>query len=287
MVRQLPPAHCTLKIESFSKLEETLVRTKNDSFESIEFGAGVYPKGNDRENGEGHLSLYIRVVDKLSAGSFINVMSRFLIYDQIQDNYLVIQDLKERRFHPIKTEWGIPKAIDLSTFHDISKGFLLNDCCILGAEVFVLKGDNKAASFSMVKPQTIRKFTWRVAELKESIGSPSFAIEGRQWQLWLWSRGHGSEKGRSLSLYLTLNDVSDLIAGRTLYAEFDLCIKNQLKGHDRRRTVHGWFSKGRSTWGSVDLLPLTELDNPSKGFKVNEVVIVEVKINVIFLLKDV
>ena len=90
-------------------------------------------------------------------------------------------DLKERRFHPFKTEWGIPRAIGLSTFHDISNGFLLNDCCMLGAEVFVLKGDNKAASFSMMKPQTIRTFTWRVAELKELICSPYFAIEGRQW----------------------------------------------------------------------------------------------------------
>jgi len=65
----------------------------------------------------------------------------------------------------MKTEWGIPKALDLSTFHSTSEGFLVNDCCILGAEVLVLKGDNKAASFSMVKPQTIRKFTWRVTEL--------------------------------------------------------------------------------------------------------------------------
>ena len=59
----------------------------------------VYPKGNDKENGEGHLSLYIRVVDKLSAGSFVNVMFRFLIYDQIQDNYLVIQGKAPISFH--------------------------------------------------------------------------------------------------------------------------------------------------------------------------------------------
>jgi len=51
----------------------------------------VYPKGNDKANGEGHLSLYIRIVDKLAAGTFINATFRFLIYDQIQDNYLLIQ----------------------------------------------------------------------------------------------------------------------------------------------------------------------------------------------------
>lgn len=294
LVRQLPPVHCALKIESFSLLRETLGRNKHDKLESTEFSVGgytwvlsLYPKGNNKEHGEGHISLYVRIVDKLNAGNFVNAIVRFFIYDQIQDNYLIIQDIKERRFHPLKMEWGISRVISISDFEDTSNGFLLNDCCILGAEVFVLKGDNKLASFTMLKPQSIRTYTWRVTELKEWISSPTFIVEGRQWQLSLWHRGCGREKGKNVSLFLWLNDVSELTGGRKLYAEYELCIKNQLKGDDHKETSDGWFSTAQKGWGSADLLPLSDLDNPSKGFKVKDVIVVEVNFNVIYILKDV
>lgn len=53
----------------------------------------MYPNGNEKEVGDGHIFLYVSLVDKLSSGSFVNAMLRFFIYDQIRDNYLTVLGL--------------------------------------------------------------------------------------------------------------------------------------------------------------------------------------------------
>ncbi|XP_021853363.2 uncharacterized protein [Spinacia oleracea] len=99
LVREQPPEHCILKVNSFSLLQRVVSKSTRKNFESTEFKAGghtwvlsVYPEGNE-EDGVGHLSLYVAMVDKLSSDTFVNVTLRFFIYDQIRDNYMSILGL--------------------------------------------------------------------------------------------------------------------------------------------------------------------------------------------------
>ncbi|AES62898.2 TRAF family protein, putative [Medicago truncatula] len=48
-------------------------------------------------------------------------------YNFIDDEYVTTQDASVRRFHVLKKEWGIPKFINLDTFKDPTKGYLLDD----------------------------------------------------------------------------------------------------------------------------------------------------------------
>ncbi|KAL2925653.1 Ubiquitin carboxyl-terminal hydrolase 12 [Bienertia sinuspersici] len=109
----------------------------------------VYPSGNEKEDGDDHLSLYVALVGKLNSGTSINASIQFFIYDQIRDNYRTFLDVGDKRFHALKTKWGISKLLPLETFADASNGFLDNDCCSFGGEIFVRNAQIKRSSVSL------------------------------------------------------------------------------------------------------------------------------------------
>ncbi|KAL2940664.1 Ubiquitin carboxyl-terminal hydrolase 12, partial [Bienertia sinuspersici] len=168
LVRQQPPEHCVLKIESFSKLQDAIFNSRKDYISSTEFKAGgynwalsVYPKGN-KEGGAGYLSLYVTLIDKLDSSTFVDASLRFFIHDQIRDNYLTFLDIAEKRFSAMKTSWGVPNVISLNSFTDAYKGFLVNDSCTLGAGVLVRDGQVKRSNVSLLESKYERRHTWKI-----------------------------------------------------------------------------------------------------------------------------
>ena len=53
--------------------------------------------------------------------------------------------------HAMKTKWGITKCIDMKSFHDSLNGYLIDDTCVFGAEVFVVEHVSKGECLSMIK----------------------------------------------------------------------------------------------------------------------------------------
>ena len=55
----------------------------------------IYPKGNEKMNGSGHISIYVAIVDteKYTLGWEIYVSFKLFLFDQIQDKFLTIQGL--------------------------------------------------------------------------------------------------------------------------------------------------------------------------------------------------
>ncbi|KAA3486081.1 BTB/POZ and MATH domain-containing protein 3 isoform X2 [Gossypium australe] len=58
-----------------------------------------------------------------------------------------------RRFHQSKTEWGVSRLLSLDISDNVSMGYLVDDSCIFGAEIFVIKHSGKMECLSMVKKQ--------------------------------------------------------------------------------------------------------------------------------------
>ncbi|XP_016580602.1 ubiquitin C-terminal hydrolase 12 isoform X1 [Capsicum annuum] len=114
-VREDSPAHYFLKIESFTRLSESGIY----KFESNEFEAAgykwkmiIYHDGNTRENGSGHISVYLAIsgTSSLLVGWEVNAIFTFFLFDQIHDNYLSVRG-KKQLFQPIKSLWGLPKFL--------------------------------------------------------------------------------------------------------------------------------------------------------------------------------
>ncbi|XVE76884.1 hypothetical protein DITRI_Ditri13aG0016200 [Diplodiscus trichospermus] len=158
VTRDLPPAHCLLKINSFSAFAEADAMEK---YESGVFEAGgykwrlvLYPKGNKKSNGDGCISLYLQIAETetLPLGWQINVNFKLFVFDNVRDKYLTIEDAGAvKRFHQMKTEWGFDQLLLLDYFNDASNGYLVNDCCIFGAEVFVIEHKACWEEMSMIK----------------------------------------------------------------------------------------------------------------------------------------
>ncbi|GAB4838894.1 hypothetical protein Ancab_039866 [Ancistrocladus abbreviatus] len=268
------------------------------SFESTEFSVGgyrwaiqIYPHGNENENGEGHISIYLRLCDKLKSGSVINVIFRALVYDYERNKYLVIQDLREKRFDGTNTMCGMSRALPLSAFYTKSNGFFIQDRCTFGAEVFIINATiPTSAEVCNMESGRDRSYTWRIerfSELPNSAYSPEFTVEGRTWKLNAWPGGSGTQKGKSFSLYLCLCQYADLAAGNKLHVEYELRLKNQLNGEDRKGTCKRIFTKSSSSWGLGALVPITDLHIQSKGLMMDDVVILQVCIKQMLLFRSI
>ncbi|KAE8056851.1 hypothetical protein FH972_013587 [Carpinus fangiana] len=147
--RDLPAPHYTFQIKNFS----LLLRMKKKKCHSGQFEVDgyqwrlvLYPNGRKNSNGKGHISLYLEIADTkdFPHGWEVNVnIIRFFVFDQIRDKYLIIQDANGRvkHFHNLKTEWGFAQLLSHDSLNDSSNGYLFDDTCVFGVEVFVIKAE--------------------------------------------------------------------------------------------------------------------------------------------------
>jgi hypothetical protein len=104
--------------------------------------------------------------------------------------YLVDADGEIRRFHDVKTEWGFNKFLSLDSFNCHCNGYLVNDCCVFGAEVFVHDRSGKREFLSMIKDPPNGVMTWKLENFsalnKAAYYSQVFAIGDLKWYFYYW-----------------------------------------------------------------------------------------------------
>ncbi|WCJ18791.1 TRAF-like family protein [Euphorbia peplus] len=185
--RDAPPSHFTLKIKSFSLLPE-MVKKTDDKYESAEFEADgyrwklvLYPNGNTKRNGEGHISLYLALADMdvISNGHHIEVELKFFVYDHIQDNYLVVNDGKIKRYHVLNTENGFDQLLPHSTFNDSRSGYLIDDCCLFGVEVHVIESTLKGEELSIIKEPENGSLSLKIESFSSSSREEKLPLEDK------------------------------------------------------------------------------------------------------------
>ncbi|XP_070666968.1 ubiquitin C-terminal hydrolase 12-like isoform X2 [Malus domestica] len=202
-----PPTHYALKIRSFS----VLTKTSADEYESGEFEAGgykwklvLYPNGNKKKNVEDHISVYLEMVgaDSLQTGYEVYVDFRFFLLDQNKGMFLVLQDAnkKEKCFHAMMRHSGFDKLITLASFTNPSNGYVIDDNCVIGAEVFVCKERRagKGESISKIKDAVKSKHVWKVENVSklgtECCESEPFTAGERKWKISLYPKGNNLER---------------------------------------------------------------------------------------------
>lgn len=94
---------------------------------------------------------------------------------------------KERRFHEMKLEWGLDQFVPLKDFSDARNGFLVDDTCFFGAEVFVTKERNagNGENLTLIKDPLLDKHVWRINTFskidKEFVESNVFLAGNHRW----------------------------------------------------------------------------------------------------------
>nr|GMD77511.1 MATH domain and coiled-coil domain-containing protein At3g58400 [Ipomoea batatas] len=250
------PSHFMLKIQSVS----LLTQYKIEKYTSTPFEAGgykwkliFYPNGNRVKD---HISMHLAVADTggFQPGWEVHAVFRLFLLDQNNDTYFVVQDAeagKGRRFRGTMREWGFERFISLTTFKDQSYGYVVDDVCVIGAEVYVHKefkspkGETRfprGECLSMFKDPDPAKHYWKIysffALQRHYHESPTF----QQWRMRVYPKGMDG-KGTHLSLFLHMdlgNEAKEQAPSR-IYAEFTLRLI------DERRNQKN-FTKKETRW---------------------------------------
>eukprot|EP00897_Mesotaenium_endlicherianum_P006819 jgi/Mesen1/6165/ME000317S05299 len=110
--------------------------------------------------------------------------------------------------------------------------------------------------------------------------SDAFMIGGHKWRVLIFPRGNNVD---FLSIYLDVPETNQLPVGWTRYAHFTLSIVNQIdsKLTIKKDTQHQ-FNARESDWGFTSFMPLGDLFDSSRGFVVNDKIIINAEVNVRF-----
>uniref|UniRef100_A0A166FT41 MATH domain-containing protein n=1 Tax=Daucus carota subsp. sativus TaxID=79200 RepID=A0A166FT41_DAUCS len=260
----------------------------------------LYPNGNARRGGGGHISLYLAIekTDSLPLGWEANVTYKMFVFDHNKDRYLTIQDEPRhqiRRFHRAKKESGFDRLITLETFNAAANGYLIDDSCVFGVEVFEVKDTGIGETIKMIEDPLEVTFDWKVCEFSrvckeklngENLISEEFTVGKSKWHLRLYPNGDYCVKDR-LGLFLELVEAPP--SGKKVLVEFWLLIKNQ--GSDHYREYAGgdrWYSTSpteftsdvNKSWGPAEFLLLSDLKSKASGFIVNDTLLIQAKVKI-------
>ncbi|GKU86895.1 hypothetical protein SLEP1_g1367 [Rubroshorea leprosula] len=132
-------------------------------------------------------------------------------------------------------------------------------------------------------------FTWKIDKFslldEEVIESGTFTAGGLEWSLSLYPKGDSSSDGESLSLLLNLIDAECVRGGRKICAQFMILVKDQLNNKHYSLADAAWFFSIFDCWCCSNFMPLRDLQCPSRGFLVNDTLIIEFKPDVISNIK--
>ncbi|KAL7145552.1 hypothetical protein ABFS83_07G092200 [Erythranthe nasuta] len=275
-MREASPAHFLMKIESFSLLQKCGI----EKYETKEFDVGeykwrliIYPNGD-------YISVYLAMADngELRVSKEVNVVFSIFLFNQISNNYLSSLGIT-RRFHAMKSEWGFSKFISKKILCDPSKGYLVNDNCVFGAEVFVLNTTHAAVGCLSLKNVDIPyKREWTIYEVSSLVNvwsSEEFKAGGYKWNVTFHPKGNGEATGRSVSIYL------HYIGSETVKACYTVWIKNRVSNEHVKRTDSQWFSASANKWGWLSFMELASFTDPTKrGFTANNRCLLDIEISV-------
>ncbi|KAL7106281.1 hypothetical protein ACP275_07G102300 [Erythranthe tilingii] len=276
--REAPPAHLLIKIESFSLLGTCGI----DKYETREFVAGdykwrliIYFNGKNCE----YVSVSLAMADtsSLPANWEVNVVFTIFLYNQISGNYLSSPG-RTRCFLETKSEWGISKFISKKILSDPSNGYLVNDNCVFGAEVFVLKRDAIIECVSLNNINIHYKHDFKISDfskLNERCFSEQFIAGGQKWKIILDPKGSGTGTDSHVSIFL------NHLGLERVQACFTVCVKSQLDDiQTRRYSTSYWFSASINSWGWPACIELATINDPNKGFILNDCCLLSIEIHV-------
>ncbi|KAG4917960.1 hypothetical protein JHK85_056241 [Glycine max] len=124
------------------------------------------------------------------------------------------------------------------------------------------------------------RFTWRIDNFSrlntKKLYSEIFVVGAYKWRVLIFPKGNNVDY---LSMYLDVADSATLPYGWSRYAQFSLAVVHQTHNkYSVRKDTQHQFNARESDWGFTSFMPLGELYDPSRGYLVNDTLIVEAEV---------
>ncbi|EYU25568.1 hypothetical protein MIMGU_mgv1a026113mg [Erythranthe guttata] len=178
----------------------------------------------------------------LPANWEVNVVFNIFLYNLISGNYRSSPDRKNKMFLRNK-----------KILSDPSNGYLVNDNIVFGAEVFVVKKDAIIECVSLNNINIHYKHDFKISDfskLNKRCFSEQFIAGGQKWKIILDPKGSGTGTDSHVSIFL-----------------------NHL-------ATSYWFSTSINSWGWPAWIELATINDPNKGFIVNDCCLLSIDIHV-------
>ncbi|KAK8999209.1 hypothetical protein V6N11_070385 [Hibiscus sabdariffa] len=151
-------------------------------------------------------------------------------------------------------------------------------------KVEVLKAVDDAKSQSNDGNAEISKVTWRIPNFSsftkdKELCSEEFSVDGNKWNIVIFPKREKDMVGH-FSIYLDVADSATLPSGWTTFAQFGFAVIDQI---DRRNSIARVatyeFKATGSNRGYPSFLALSELEDPKRGYLLNDACLVEAYIS--------
>ncbi|EOA34529.1 hypothetical protein CARUB_v10022073mg [Capsella rubella] len=245
---------------SSSLVKLSQLTTVNNRYESPPFSSGgyrwrlvVYPKGNERDNGSGFVSMYVEL-DKSCLSSTTTPPKEVFAYLSF-----FVFNKKENKYFSVQVSQVLP----LEKFNDPANGYILD------GEEHEFSAHVKIASAPVPVDENLpfHKFSWSVRDfslLKQGdYASKTFQMGEKKWTLTLYPKGDSSSEGK-LSNYVHLAEGESLLIGELIM------VRTQMQVLDPRGSNHlsggwleSWVMTSTTSWGLPQSIPLAEIE---KGY---------------------
>ncbi|KAL6559093.1 CSN-associated deubiquitinating enzyme Ubp12 [Orobanche hederae] len=129
-------SHFTWTIENFSRLGVKKLYSDVFIAGGYKWRVLIFPKGNNMDC----LSMYLDVADSATLPYGWKRYSQFSLSVVNQMHFrLTVKKDTQHQFNQRESDWGFTSFMPLSDLYDPSKGYLVNDTCIIQADVAVRK----------------------------------------------------------------------------------------------------------------------------------------------------
>ncbi|KAK9912386.1 hypothetical protein M0R45_036253 [Rubus argutus] len=139
--RELISMTYTWTIDNFSKLKTQKHSSDGFVVGDFKWRIVIYPNGS---NGKKYLSMYLKAADASTLPTGWTRYAEFTlsVVNQFNSDDTITIDT-QHQFSASKSDWGFTSFMPLSELFDQNAGYLLDDICIVEAEVAVSKADIK------------------------------------------------------------------------------------------------------------------------------------------------
>ncbi|XP_071724792.1 ubiquitin C-terminal hydrolase 12-like isoform X2 [Rutidosis leptorrhynchoides] len=130
------------------------------------------------------------------------------------------------------------------------------------------------------EPPAQSRFTWKIENFSrlntKKHYSEVFVVGGYKWRVLIFPKGNNVDH---LSMYLDVADSTSLPYGWSRYAQFSLAVVNQIHNkYSIRKDTQHQFNTRESDWGFTSFMPLSDLYDPSRGYLVNDTLLIEAEV---------